>query len=201
MRTFGLIPAAGKSRRMGRPKLLLPLAQSTVLEQVLSAVRSADVAEILVVVAPDADVLAQLAISAGAHVLRLRKDTPDMRTTCLRGLDRIEELFHPHDDDGWLLLPADHPTVRPEVVRALLAAAREESDKTIVVPTHEGKRGHPAWLRWLHVAAIRALPPDQGLNAFIRARAAETRELPWPSDEILRDLDTPEDYERLLNES
>jgi molybdenum cofactor cytidylyltransferase len=182
---------------MGRPKLLLPFGESTVLEQALSAVRAAGVADILVVAAPDADALAQLAASAGAHVLRLTEDTPDMQATCLHGLAWLDEHFHPQDDDGWLLLPADHPTARPDVVRALLAAARENTAKTIVVPTHAGRRGHPTWLRWSHVAAIRALPPEQGLNAFIRARTAATRELSWPSDEILRDLDTPEDYQAL----
>lgn len=185
---------------MGRPKLLLPLGETTVLEQVLSAVRSAGVEEILVVVAPNGDALANLAAAAQAHVLRLAADTPDMRTTCLDGLAWIEEHFHPLDDDGWLLLPADHPTVRPDVVRALSAASREHADKTIIVPTHAGRRGHPTWLRWSHVAAIRALPPGQGVNAYIRARTDHTRELSWPSDEILFDLDTPEDYERLLND-
>ncbi len=198
MRTFGLIPAAGKSRRMGRPKLLLPLGESTVVERVLSAVCAAGVADVLVVVAPHADDLAQLALSAGAHVLRLAEDTPDMRTTCMHGLAWIEAQFQPRDEDGWLLLPADHPTVRPDVVRSLLAAAQEYGDKTIIVPVSQGRRGHPTWLRWSHVAAIRAMPPEQGLNAFIRARAAETLELAWPSDEILRDLDTPDDYRRLL---
>jgi molybdenum cofactor cytidylyltransferase len=184
---------------MGRPKLLLPLGETTVLEQVLSALRSAGVAEILVVVAPDADALANLASAAHAHVLRLDADTPDMHATCLHGLAWVEEHFHPQDDDGWLLLPADHPTVRPDVVRALVAAALEGAEKTIIVPTHAGRRGHPTWLHWSHVAAIRALSPNQGLNAFIRSRTADTRELPWPSDEILRDLDTPDDYQRLLH--
>jgi molybdenum cofactor cytidylyltransferase len=198
MRTFGLIPAAGKSRRMGRPKLLLPVAGATVLEHVLSAIRSAGVADILVVVAPDADDLAQVAASAGAHVLRLDADTPDMRATCEHGLAWIDANLHPRHDDGWLLLPADHPTVRPEVVRALLTAARENPDKTIIVPTHAGRRGHPTWLRWPHVAAIRDLAPEKGLNVLIRSNADGTLELAWPSDEILRDLDTPEDYRRLL---
>ncbi len=195
MRTFGLIPAAGKSRRMGRPKLTLPLGAKTVLEHVLSAVRSAGVLEVLVVVAPDAHELAQLAATAGAHVLQLDTDTPDMRTTSMRGLDWIAAHWQPTDDDGWLLLPADHPTVRPEVVRALLTAAKEGA---IVVPTFQGRRGHPTWLAWSHVAALREMPAEQGLNAFIRAHADATVELPWPSDEILRDLDTPADYERLL---
>jgi molybdenum cofactor cytidylyltransferase len=197
-RTFGLIPAAGKSRRMGRPKLLLPFGDTTVLERVLLAVHSAGVADVLVVVAPDAGELAARAATAGAHVHTLAEDTPDMRTTCLHGLAWLGEHFHPRDDDGWLLLPADHPTVRPEVVRAILAAADANPDKSIIVPTHAGRRGHPTWLRWSHVTAIRALPPDQGLNAFIRAHAPETLELPWPGDDILRDLDTPEDYRRLI---
>jgi molybdenum cofactor cytidylyltransferase len=198
MRTFGLIPAAGKSRRMGTPKLLLPFGESTVFEQVLSCVRSAGIVDVLVVVAPDAEELADLAASAGAHVLRLAADTPDMRTTCLHGLAWIEAHLHPQQQDGWLLLPADHPTVRPDVVRALLAGAGETTGKTIIVPTYAGRRGHPTLLRWSHVVAIRALPSDQGLNVFIRAYSTETLELPWPRDEILHDLDTPEDYQALI---
>lgn len=198
MRTRALIPAAGKSRRMGRPKLLLPLGTSTVLEHVLGAIRAAGIAETVVVAAPEADALAQLATAAGAHVLRLAHDTPDMRATCLAGLDWIDSHCHPSADDGWLLLPADHPTVRPEVIRALLAAVQEHPEHTIFVPAHQGRRGHPTWLSWPHAAALQILPPDQGLNAYIRSRAAETMEVPWASDEILRDLDTPADYQRLL---
>src|SRR5260370_33177634 len=110
MRTFGLIPAAGKSRRMGRPKMLLPLGETTVLEQVLSALRSARVEEILVVVAPDADALANLAAAAHAHVLRLAADTPDMRTAFLHGPARIDGHFQPEADAGWCLMSTGQPT-------------------------------------------------------------------------------------------
>ena len=198
MATFGLIPAAGKSRRMGQPKLLLPLGKKTVLEHVVSAVRSAGVEELLVVVAPEAERLEQLATAAGAHVLRLADDTPDMRATCMRGLAWIEQHFQPKSDDGWLLLPADHPTVRPDVIRAILSAAHDNPEKTIIVPTHQGRRGHPTWLRWSHVAMLQNLLPDQGLNAFIRQHEATALELAWPSDDVLHDLDTPEDAQRLL---
>jgi molybdenum cofactor cytidylyltransferase len=198
MQTFGLIPAAGKSERMGRPKLLLPVGGKTVLEHVLTAVRGGGVAEVLVVVSPRAHALQDAAERAGAQVLRLAEDTADMRQTCQRGLDWLESRFHPRPDDGWLLMPADHPTCRPEVVRALLHAVAFHPDRSILVPAHEGKRGHPVWLRWDHVQAIRELPPEVGLNALIQARVDQTLEVPWDSDEILRDLDTPEDYRRLL---
>lgn len=201
MRIFGLIPAAGKSRRMGRSKLLLKVGDRSVLDHVVSAVKSAGVDELLVVVAPEAAAIAEVVTRAGAHVLRLESDTPDMRATCLRGLKWLEQTFQPMLDDAWLLLPADHPTVRPEIVRALVSAAEEHMNKSIVVPVHDRRRGHPTLLRWSHVAAIHALPVDQGLNAYIRAHADDTLEVPWPSDDILRDLDTPEDYQRLLDEA
>lgn len=198
MRTFGLIPAAGKSRRMGQPKLLLSLGDKTVLEHVVSAVRAAGIEEIVVVVAPQADELARRALAAGAQAHRLAEDTPDMRATCLQGLAWLEQHYQPTSIDSWVLLPADHPTVHPEVVRAILSARQSHADKTIIVPTHQGRRGHPTWLSWSHVAALRALPSEHGLNVYIRAHRAETLELDWPSDEILRDLDTPEDWRKLM---
>jgi molybdenum cofactor cytidylyltransferase len=197
MRTFALIPAAGKSRRMGQPKLVLPLGATTVLDHVVAALRAAEIADVLVVVAPDGEAVANCASAAGAHVLRLPTDTSDMRSTCLHGLAWLAEHLHPESNDGWLLLPADHPTLGPEVIRTLVSMGRKTSEKTIVIPTHQGRRGHPTWLRWSHVAGIQTMPEGQGLNAYIRSRAAETLEIPWPNDEILLDLDTPEDYVRI----
>jgi CTP:molybdopterin cytidylyltransferase MocA len=50
---------------------------------------------------------------------------------------------------------------------------------------------------WSHVADIRALPAGQGLNGYLRQHPAATLEVAVASPEILLDLDTPEDYERL----
>ena len=80
---------------MGRPKLTMPCGNSTVIECVLDAVRAAGVDEVLVVVAPDGEDIAQLAAHTGAHVLRLPYDTPDMRSTCEHGLAWIENAVMP----------------------------------------------------------------------------------------------------------
>jgi molybdenum cofactor cytidylyltransferase len=195
MRTFGLIPAAGKSRRMGRAKLTLPVGGRPVLEHVVGAVRAAGVNDVLVVIAPGDQELAPLAERCGAQVLRLPDDTPDMRATCLHGLAWMADHLQPTAADGWLLLPADHPTVRSDLVQAVLGWAKPGA---IVLPAHRGRRGHPTWLSWLHVPALRAAPSEQGLNSYIRDHPGDVIEVDWPNDEILRDLDTPEDYERLL---
>lgn len=198
MRTFALIPAAGLSRRMGQPKLLLPLAGRTILEHVITALHDGGADGVLVVVGPEGTALAETAERAGAQVERLPTQTPDMRATCERGLVALAQRWQPGEDDGWLLQPADHPTLCPDVVRALLRAAAEGSETNVVVPGHDGQRGHPVWLRWRLAAEVSRLPEDKGLNHLVRAQAAQTRVLIWPDAEVLRDLDTPEDYEALV---
>src|SRR5580704_11488313 len=85
-RLFGLIPAAGKSQRMGQPKLTLRLGDATVLERVCRAVQRSGVERVLVGVGPHGDPLVALAKSVGADVLQLANDTAEMRHTIEHGL-------------------------------------------------------------------------------------------------------------------
>jgi molybdenum cofactor cytidylyltransferase len=71
-------------------------------------------------------------------------------------------------------------------------------EHSIVVPVHNGRRGHPTVLAWNHVAGIRALPTGEGINTYLRMHAATTCELAVDDDRVLTDLDTPDDYEKLL---
>jgi molybdenum cofactor cytidylyltransferase len=194
---FALIPAAGISSRMGRPKLALPLCDRSVLGRVVMALQQAAVQQILVVVGPQVPELVPLAQAAGAAVLLLAKQTKDMRATVEQGLSWLQAEFHPGAEDNWLLVPADHPTLTPTVILQLLKARQQNPHHSIVVPTYEGRRGHPALLSWKHVTGIQKFPSHQGLNVYLRQHADETLELPVDHSEILRDLDTPEDYEQL----
>jgi molybdenum cofactor cytidylyltransferase len=183
---------------MGQPKLALPLGSGTVIGRVTTALHEAGVEEILVVVGPHVADLCPLAEAAGASVLRLDAETPDMRTTVEHGLRWLQEHRSPDADDVWLLCPADHPTLQPEVVRQLMQAYRSRLDCSIVIPTFADRRGHPALLAWKHVTAITSLASHLGLNSYLRSRESETLLLPVGTDHVLVDLDTPEDYERLV---
>jgi molybdenum cofactor cytidylyltransferase len=196
---LAVVPAAGHSVRMGRPKLSLPLAGRTVLEWVITSLRRGGVEHVLVVVGPQVRELVAFAQSAGALVLTLEQGTPDMRATVQHGLDWLEANYRPRDEDSWLLVPADHPTLDAGVIHELLQARLRQPESGIVIPTHNGKRGHPALIAWRHVSGIRMLPAGQGLNAYLRQHTAETVELPVASSQVLCDLDTPEDYDRLCN--
>ena len=182
---FAVVPAAGKSQRMGRPKLTLPLSDCTVLEHVITALRAAGVDTVVVVAAPDASELVQLAEGAGAVALLLSENTIDMRATVEYGLAWLDRRFQPSAHDAWFLVPADHPLLDQAVGRRR------------VVPASGGVRGHPTLFAWNHAAGIRQFRVGEGLNQYVRRNAANTREVIVGSAAILRDLDTPDDYEVL----
>lgn len=197
MATFALIPAAGHSRRMGTPKLDLPLGDCTVLERLIRTVRQAGLSPILVVLAPHVASLELIVQEAGGEALILDSATPEMRATIEAGLDWIERRFSPQPADHWLLCPADHPVLDPAVIAALINALATRPDASVAVPKHQGQRGHPTLVSWRHVAPLRAFPSGLGLNAYLRRQAPGTVEVEWPNGDVLLDLDTPDDYAAL----
>jgi molybdenum cofactor cytidylyltransferase len=195
---LAVIPAGGKSTRMGCAKLMLPLGDKSVLEHVIAALRQAAIDPIVVVIGSHVPELVALAEKEHAQVYLLEHETADMRATVEHGLRWVEARFSPSaKQDNWLLAPADHPTLAAGIVRQLLKARIANPDRSIVIPTFQAKRGHPALIGWNHVAGIRAMPAQLGLNAYLRRQVAVTLELPVASADVLCDLDTPEDYQRL----
>lgn len=197
--TFALIPACGLSTRMGRPKLTLTLGGETVLQRVIDALCRAEVRSIVVVVGPQGSEVASIAEAHGAEVVTAADQTADMRATVELGLSYLENHFQPRPEDSWLLVPGDHPLLQPAVVEQLLQARSANPSHSIIVPTFGGKRGHPTLVDWRHVPGIRALKAGLGLNAYFRQQHAEILELAVDEPGILFDLDTPEDYERLVS--
>ena len=196
--SFALLPAAGQSARMGRPKLSLPLGDRSILEQVIRSFRQGGVSEVVVVLGPATADLTALAQHAGAVVLCLPEATAEMRVTVELGLKWLEKEHGPKPDDPWLLCPADHPVLEPSVINHMLEAWKQRGSSQILVPVFNGQRGHPAAIAWSLRSGLQALPAGLGLNVFLRKHSDQAREMPVATDSILFDLDTPEDYVRLL---
>lgn len=200
-RVFAVVPAAGRSRRMGRPKLLLPLDGRPVIEHVLSALSASQLAATVVVVRPDDEELEEVVRRCGAE--SVVPDTPpeEMTVSVQHGLRVLGRRYAPQDTDGWMLVLADQPTISPTVVRALVARWALESPASILVPVHQGRRGHPVLFGWCHAAEALAFGPEQGLNQLVHRRASDVIEVQVDDRGIVIDLDRPEDYDRLRNRS
>ena len=196
-RVFAVVPAAGRSRRMGQAKLLLPWREATVIEQVLAAWQGSRVASVVVVVHPDDTELANVCRRAGADVQVAATPPPDMKASVRLGLAWLDEHFAPTDADAWMLAPADVPELTSRQIDWVLAE-HNPSAAEILVPVHAGRRGHPVLFPWPLAAEVATLAEDEGINALVKRH--RVRELPIDDPGILTDLDTPEDYRRLREE-
>ncbi len=189
-----VVPAAGRSERMGRPKLILPLGGGTVIARLIRALREGG-AETIVVVAPPADfdgadALADEATRAGAVVVVAGSATADMRASVELGLDWLGRGPAPA---CVLLAPGDSPGITAELVRRVIDRASAEPG-SIIGPRFGGRGGHPVALPWDLAGEVRELPEGTGVNALLAARADRVRMLDVDEPGATADLDTPEDY-------
>ena len=188
-----IVPAAGASRRMGRPKLTLPLGGVPVIARVIEALRDGGADQIIVVVppagSPGADDLAETATAAGASLVQPSAPTADMRASIELGLARIESGTAP---DAVLLTPGDFPGLSRTLVARVIQAAQDRPGR-LVVPIQGGRRGHPLLLPWPLALSIRDLPRNVGVNALLAERADLVVRLDVPEAGAFGDLDTPDD--------
>lgn len=184
---------------MGLPKLLLPVGQTTVIGRVISALQSSGIHSIAVVVRSSDITLGNALRSFGLEPVVPAVDPPDMRASIEHGLRWIEQTQQPSDDDAWLLLPADHPILDATLIQRVCDQWRSTAAE-VVIPTYQGRRGHPLIARWSTVSAVRVLPHDVGVNRWLRDPSTSITEWPIDDPRILCDLDVPADYERLLAE-
>jgi len=213
--SFGVIPAAGSSRRMGQAKLKMPWGAMTVVEQVVAAWRRSGVNHVVAVVRSGDAELARLCDQAGAIVVVPETPPPEMKDSVIAALDAIATRFEPRDDDAWLLAPADMPRLSSLVIDVLLDEHCPSHPAilvptTILGPTHlpqtnrppppdRGvKRGHPVLFPWPLAQDVARLGEDEGVNALLAREPV--REVAVAEPSILDDLDTLDDYRRLSME-
>ena len=192
-----ILPAAGLSSRMGRPKLLLEIARVPLIVRVVRALIDGGLDRVLVVLGPPsqegATEVGRLAIEAGAQIEILEIPTTDMRATIERGILALTTAkILPA---GLMIVPADFVGITPELVREVTDRYRSDPER-IVVPIREGRRGHPLLLPWREALRIRELPPHVGVNALLAQRSEILDLFPVVTSGYEADLDTPEDYAR-----
>jgi len=193
-----IVPAAGRSRRMGRPKLLLPVGAETVFARLARTLRRPEIDELLVVVRADDAALKQAVDSAGATLVVPAVDPPDMRASVEAALAWFVQNRGWTGCDGWMLIPADHPWIEPALCDVLFACWHSVRPE-ILVPTYRGRRGHPTLFQPHWADKVAAIPHGEGLNWLVRTHPDAVHELPVEFASAVADLDTPDDYTRLLN--
>ncbi|MFT5368138.1 MAG: molybdenum cofactor cytidylyltransferase [Candidatus Latescibacterota bacterium] len=186
---YGLVLAAGLSQRMGTAKQLLPFGTKTILQTVVDVLLTLDLLDVIVVLGHEAERVRNSLEGRGVTycVNELYRD--GMFSSVLCGVNAI-----PETADALLMALGDQPHIESRVGRAVVDAY-QQGDAGIVIPTWDGKRGHPALVDLKRYRAkILSLSGDEGLKPVMRGFVDDTLELCVDDAGILRDLDTPEDY-------
>ncbi len=191
-----IILAAGESRRMGHPKALLRYRGATFLESLLEASAAAGLEPLIVVLGPDGNkILESVDLRGAIEVRNLRPETGQLGSI-RQGIHAIVN----HPVDATVIWPVDQPHVSVRTVELLVEEFRT-SGAPIVIPTHEGRRGHPALFGRATFQELLSAPLEVGARAVVRANAEGVREVPVADSAVLEDIDTPKAYEDLLRRS
>jgi molybdenum cofactor cytidylyltransferase len=185
MRVTAILLAAGSSRRFGRQKLLAPYRGRPLYEFALDALRSSpEIGTTIVVVPPG--------FAAPPERPRCRFVINPEHEEGLGSSLRAGVRAAPEDADAYLIALADMPGITPKLIAALIACYRA-AGKQIVVPVHDGRRGHPVMMSRGLREALLAIRGDVGAREIIRAHPEMVGEFATADAAVVFDVDVPGD--------
>ena len=185
-----IILAAGASRRMGQPKMLLPFGRSTVLETVIANVLASPAERTVVVLGAHRSRLAPLVRRYPVEIVVNPEPARGMLSSIQVGLRTL-----PRTPGAVFIMPGDHPAV-PAAVFSALAEARVQSGRGLIVPVHGGRGGHPLLLDLRYRGEVGRLDFGIGLRGLLALYPEDILRLETDEAGVLLDLDRPEDCRR-----
>ena len=184
-----IILAAGRSKRMGSPKLVLRWGETTVIGKVIDTLVKAGINDLHVVTGGNHREL-EKALSGYQvdFIFNPLFANGDMMTSIQLGLKGL-----PDNSDGALIVLGDQPQIEAKTVDLLIQGYLNTKQK-IIVPSYKMHRGHPILIdRSLH-SLILELHSPKTLKVFLNANQALIYHVNVDSSTILEDVDTPADY-------
>ena len=190
----GIILAAGASSRMGTPKALLDYRGETFLDRLIR-ILGAVCDPVIVTLGYHAD-----AIRAGSRAPARFVENPDPSRGQLSSLQTaLAEI--PADAEAFLFMPVDCPSIEPETVRHIAGALNSPENPLLVIPRFDGERGHPVCARRELIREFLELPPTGQAKEVVHRHRDRTRFLDLLDPGVLSDIDDPQTYRVLLENS
>ncbi|MCZ2126919.1 MAG: nucleotidyltransferase family protein [Anaerolineales bacterium] len=177
-----IVLAAGKSRRMGRPKMLMRWGETTVLNHIVQTLRKAGIED--VIAATNSEIAPRL---ENCDVRVVLNDEGGMLQSAQIGLRALKPSAR-----AALICLGDQPQMEESSARSVCEAYQKNQAK-LVAPSYRLRRGHP-WLvdksLWAEILAMQ----NGTLRDFLNAHANEVEYVELDAPSVLQDLDTPNDY-------
>jgi molybdenum cofactor cytidylyltransferase len=189
-----LVLAAGESRRMGRPKLLLPFGDKTIIEHVVDNISYSEADKIMLVLGSHREEILNKMTDREVLTAVNHRYREGMLSSIQAGFRAL-----PRKTSGAVICLGDQPLIPSSVIDVLIEA-HQKSKKGIILPVYRMRRGHPILIDIRHKQEVLALNPDIGLRALVHHHSQDIQEVEVDTPHILNDIDRPEDYTRDLKE-
>ncbi len=200
MDVVAVLLAAGDSERMGASKALMPWHGRSLLRHQVQEIQKSLIRECVAVLGREADRLTPVVESSVRPTWKSRAvynpwHAEGKSASIRAGLRSLCDR-----PDGVLIAAVDQP-LDHRLIDALVLRAEEEWERgpgagprTIVLPTFAGRRGHPPLFSGALMGELMEVREEsEGLRAVVRREPSRVLEVPWGSDQILLNLNTPAD--------
>ncbi|MHB0994845.1 MAG: nucleotidyltransferase family protein [Elusimicrobiales bacterium] len=193
-----IVLAAGGSERMGRPKALLQWRGRPFLEHVCDALRRAGVEDRVVVLGSASKEILAAWTPAGEKVAVNLHPEHGQLSSLRAGLKDAAGAA-----DGYMVCLADQPTIPVDTYKEIIEFWSNNKASIVIPRTFRAadasmKRGHPIIIPAVHRALFYEAPPEKGLHWVTHHSSVHVADLEVKDPEIIRDFDTPEEYEALV---
>jgi molybdenum cofactor cytidylyltransferase len=197
MSVAGVVLAAGRSERMGKPKALLDFRGQPFVIRILQALEALDLKPRVVVLGPDAARVRPVVATHDCTIV----ENPDVAAGPIGSLRAALAALRSVRPTALLAWPVDLPQVRVATLERLLEAYRR-SGAPAVVPSFAERRGQPVvWdQRLFRELETSDAATRHGARAVLSTHESELTIVAVDDPAVIDDLNTPEDYERLVRE-
>jgi len=195
-----LVLAAGKSSRMGRTKALLSLGSSgeTFLHRIIRVLREGGADAVVVVIGGDAAAVRASLPRDDVQISAVENPRYEegQLSSLLAGLAAVEQR---HDDvEAVMMTLVDLPLISAATVRAVRETFLANPGAPLVRPRRGGRHGHPVIFNRSIFGELRRADPSTGAKPVVHAHAAEEVDVDVDDEGAFIDIDTPDDYQRLI---
>src|ERR1700716_2285695 len=178
-----ILLAAGRSRRMGVFKPLLPFGDATVVESCIRNLRAAGVEDVIVVIGHRAADIREHLKALDVTFAVNPNPNSEMGESIARGVETVSTHTR-----ALIIALVDHPAVPAATIKVLIDEWRRGA--RLVQPEHEGRGGHPVLIDLAYRNELLALDPEVGLRSLFAAHPDQVKRVPVESPYVARDMDT-----------